>query len=124
MLDCIKVFIVLEVQKDRCAGPTNLAFAFNCKRKSSTQRKTLIVQASYSDSGRPSSASIFVGGFILGGLIVGTLGCVYAPQKQRKKLAEKIDQLNAAIDNVSSQLRSEDPPSEGAVSADDIEAVV
>lgn len=34
----------------------------------------------YSDDGRPSSASIFVGGFILGGLIVGTLGCVYAPQ--------------------------------------------
>ncbi|KAK4428313.1 hypothetical protein Salat_1130900 [Sesamum alatum] len=143
----------LHFSSDRCVGPTNLAFAFNCKRKSSTQRKALIVQASYSDSGRPSSASIFVGGFILGGLIVGTLGCVYAPQiskaladtdkkdlmkklpkfiydeekaleKQRKKLAEKIDQLNAAIDNVSSQLRSEDSPSEGAVSADDIEAVV
>lgn len=34
----------------------------------------------YRDDGRPSGASIFVGGFILGGLIVGTLGCVYAPQ--------------------------------------------
>jgi len=34
----------------------------------------------YSDGGRPNSASIFVGGFILGGLIVGALGCVYAPQ--------------------------------------------
>jgi len=34
----------------------------------------------YSDGGRPSSASVFVGGFLLGGLIVGTLGCVYAPQ--------------------------------------------
>jgi len=33
-----------------------------------------------SDGGRPSSASVFVGGFLLGGLIVGTLGCVYAPQ--------------------------------------------
>lgn len=32
------------------------------------------------DGGRPSSASIFVGGFILGGIVVGTLGCVYAPQ--------------------------------------------
>jgi len=32
------------------------------------------------DGGRPSSASIFVGGFVLGGIIVGALGCVYAPQ--------------------------------------------
>lgn len=34
----------------------------------------------YSDGGRPNSASVFVGGFILGGLVVGALGCVYAPQ--------------------------------------------
>lgn len=34
----------------------------------------------YSDGGRPSGASVFVGGFVLGGLIVGTLGAVYAPQ--------------------------------------------
>ena len=34
----------------------------------------------YSDDGRPNSASIFIGGFVLGGIIVGTLGCVYAPQ--------------------------------------------
>ncbi|KAK4387822.1 hypothetical protein Sango_2388800 [Sesamum angolense] len=117
------------------------------------QRRVLTVQASYSDSGRPSSASIFVGGFVLGGLIVGTLGCVYAPQisnalagadkkdlmkklpkfiydeekaleKQRKKLAEKIEQLNNAIDNVSNQLRSEDPPNGAAVSSDDIEALI
>lgn len=26
------------------------------------------------------SGSIFVGGFVLGGLIVGALGCIYAPQ--------------------------------------------
>lgn len=38
-----------------------------------------------SDGGRPSSASIFVGGFVLGGLIVGTLGCVYAPQVMIKQ---------------------------------------
>ncbi|KAL0440471.1 UNVERIFIED_CONTAM: hypothetical protein Slati_2530100 [Sesamum latifolium] len=91
------------------------------------------------DSGRPSSASIFVGGFILGGLIVGTLGCVYAPQiskaladtdkkdlmkklpkfiydeekaleKQRKKLAEKIDQLNAAIDKRVQSVAIRRPP--------------
>ncbi|CAL5419272.1 unnamed protein product [Camellia sinensis] len=32
------------------------------------------------DGGRPSSASIFVGGFVLGGIVVGALGCIYAPQ--------------------------------------------
>lgn len=32
------------------------------------------------DRGRLSSAGIFVGGFVLGGIVVGTLGCVYAPQ--------------------------------------------
>ncbi|KAK4276436.1 hypothetical protein QN277_014590 [Acacia crassicarpa] len=104
----------------------------------SSTRRPLKIQAAYSD-GRPSSASIFVGGFILGGLIVGTLGCVYAPQiskalagadrkelmrklpkfiydeekaleKTRKVLAEKIAQLNDAIDDVSAQIRSEEAP--------------
>lgn len=37
-----------------------------------------------SDGGRPSGASIFVSGFVLGGIIVGTLGCVYAPQVMTK----------------------------------------
>ncbi|KAK7856153.1 hypothetical protein CFP56_025004 [Quercus suber] len=32
------------------------------------------------DGGRPNTASIFVGGFVLGGMVVGTLGCIYAPQ--------------------------------------------
>lgn len=27
-----------------------------------------------------SSAGIFVGGFLLGGVVVGTLGCIYAPE--------------------------------------------
>ncbi|XP_076907822.1 uncharacterized protein LOC143564434 [Bidens hawaiensis] len=99
-------------------------------------KTTLIsVQAGYSE--RSSSGNAFVGGFVLGGLIVGTLGCVYAPQiskalagadkkellrklpafiydeekaleKTRKKLTEKIAQLNEAIDDVSSQLKSDD----------------
>ncbi|XP_051139576.1 uncharacterized protein LOC127257233 [Andrographis paniculata] len=122
-------------------------------KKASTQRRGLVVQASYSDGGRQSNASLFVGGFVLGGLIVGTLGCVYAPQirkaltdtdkkdlmkklpkfiydeekaleRQRKKLADKIEQLNSAIDNVSSQLRPEESANEVAVSADDFEAAV
>ncbi|KAG8369293.1 hypothetical protein BUALT_Bualt15G0136300 [Buddleja alternifolia] len=139
---------------DQGMAPTNLAFSFTGTRRSFVQRRALAVQASYSDGGRPSSASIFVGGFVLGGLIVGTLGAVYAPQiskaltaadkkdlmkklpkfiydeekaleKQRKKLAEKIEQLNSAIDNVSNQLRSEEePPNGAAVSSDDIEALI
>ncbi|CAL0324783.1 unnamed protein product [Lupinus luteus] len=33
-----------------------------------------------SDGGRPRSGTVFVGGFVLGGLITGALGCIYAPQ--------------------------------------------
>ncbi|KAG2376302.1 uncharacterized protein HKW66_Vig0155440 [Vigna angularis] len=93
------------------------------------------------DGGRSISGSIFVGGFVLGGLIVGALGCIYAPQismaiagadrkdlmrklpkfvydedkaleKTRKVLTEKIAQLNSAIDGVSAQLRSDVSPNE------------
>ncbi|KNA22916.1 hypothetical protein SOVF_029650 [Spinacia oleracea] len=131
--------------------PTNLSFSPLRTRKAS--QKPLVVQAAYSDGGRPSSAGIFVGGFILGGLVVGTLGCVYAPQiskalagadkkdlmrklpkfiydeekaleRTRKILTEKIDQLNSAIDDVSSQLRSEDTPNGAAVTSDDLEAAI
>ncbi|XP_054796338.1 uncharacterized protein LOC129301771 [Prosopis cineraria] len=115
---------------------------------SSTRRPLKMkIQAAYSNDGRPSSASIFVGGFILGGLIVGTVGCVYAPQiskalagadrkelmrklpkfiydeekaleKTRRVLAEKIAQLNDAIDDVSAQLRSEEAPNGVAVNSE------
>ncbi|KAH6778265.1 inner membrane localized protein [Perilla frutescens var. hirtella] len=138
---------------DQFVRPTNLALSFKGDRRPCTQRRVLTVQARYSDGGRTNSGSIFVSGFVLGGIIVGTLGCVYAPQiskaltgtdkkdlmkklpkfiydeekaleKQRKKLAEKIAQLNDAIDNVSTQLRSEEPPNGAAVSSDDIEALI
>ncbi|KAK7311032.1 hypothetical protein RJT34_08897 [Clitoria ternatea] len=128
--------------------PSKLSLNLNPK---SITRRSLTIQATYSDGGRPSSAGVFVGGFLLGGLIVGTLGCVYAPQiskalagadrkelmrklpkfiydeekaleKTRKVLAEKIEQLNAAIDDVSSQLRSEETPNGVAVNSDEIEA--
>ncbi|PKI71706.1 hypothetical protein CRG98_007928 [Punica granatum] len=111
----------------------------------------LTVQAAYRDEGRSSSANAFIGGFVLGGLIVGTLGCVYAPQISRalagtdrkeilkklpkfiydedkalertsKVLAEKIAQLNSAIDNVSTQLRSEDTPNGAAGEFDEVES--
>jgi gas vesicle protein len=137
--------------------PTNLSVNSKHGRKVQlcTSRRPFTVQAAYSDGGRPNSGSIFIGGFVLGGIIVGTLGCVYAPQiskaltgtdrkklmsklpkfiydedkvleKQRKKLAEKIEQLNAAIDDVSSQLRTDenDVPNGVAVNSDEVEAAI
>jgi len=76
----------------------------------------------------------FVSGFVLGGVVCGVLGFVFAPQISRallgedqrirlprfmeeaeldpevtkQNLAEKIAQLNAAIDDVSAQLRSQE----------------
>ncbi|CAA6663141.1 unnamed protein product [Spirodela intermedia] len=113
---------------------------------------TTIVQAGYSqDAGRSSSGNIFVGGFILGGLIVGALGCIYAPQqgtswcrpknlmrklpkfiydeekaleRTRKILANKIEQLNSAIDDVSSQLRPEFSPNGTSAASDGAESIV
>jgi gas vesicle protein len=75
-----------------------------------------------------------VSGFVLGGVVCGVLGFVFAPQISRallgedqrirlprfmeeaeldpevtkQNLAEKIAQLNAAIDDVSAQLRSQE----------------
>jgi len=137
------------------AAPSNLLLNINRvgKLQLCTSRRPLIVQAGYSNHGRPSSASVFVGGFVLGGLIVGTLGCVYAPQisktlagadrkdlmrklpkfiydeekaleRTRKVLAEKIAQLNSAIDGVSTQLRSEEEPNGVDVISDEVEAAI
>ncbi|XP_042012583.1 uncharacterized protein LOC121761061 [Salvia splendens] len=136
-------------------GSPKLAFSKDGARKSRSLSKALTVQASYNDGGRPSNGGAFITGFVLGGLLVGTLGCVYAPQiskaltgtekkdlmkklpkflydeekaleKQRKKLAEKIEQLNSAIDNVSTQLKTEEePPTVEALNVEeDIEALV
>ncbi|XP_050151690.1 uncharacterized protein LOC126626404 isoform X2 [Malus sylvestris] len=106
-------------------APTN--FSLNSKHfgkvQLSNSKRTISVQAAYSDGGRSNSSSIFVSGFVLGGLIVGTLGAVYAPQKTRKVLAEKIAQLNSAIDDVSGQLRPEDDPDEVPVNSEEVEAI-
>ncbi|KAF7829069.1 uncharacterized protein G2W53_020233 [Senna tora] len=124
------------------------------KAKLTTRNMPLVVRAG-GDHGRSNSGMNFVGGFVLGGLIVGALGCVYAPQisraiagadkkdlmrklpkfmydeekaleKTRKVLAEKIAQLNSAIDDVSSQLRADEAPngSASAVSSQEIEASI
>lgn len=82
---------------------------------------------------------------------MGALGCIYAPQiskalagtdkkdlmrklpkfiydeekaleKTRKILEAKIEQLNAAIDGVSSQLRGDEAPNGKPVVSDEIEA--
>nr|GMD40313.1 uncharacterized protein LOC109181962 isoform X1 [Ipomoea batatas]GMD43569.1 uncharacterized protein LOC109181962 isoform X1 [Ipomoea batatas] len=133
--------------------PTKVCFNRRHARNPSTSRSSFAIQAQYSDDGRSSSAGIFVGGFVLGGLVVGALGCVFAPEiskalagadrkdlmrklpkflydeekvleKQRKILAEKIEQLNSAIDDISAQLRSEDNPNGAAVNTDEVESAV
>ncbi|WCJ32844.1 hypothetical protein M5689_014243 [Euphorbia peplus] len=127
----------------------------NCNLSSNSKvalyKSPLTIRAS-GDRGRPSSAGIFIGGFVLGGIAVATLGCVYAPQiskaltgadrkdlmrklpkfiydeekaleKTRKVLAKKIAQLNLAIDEVSSQLHTDDnAPNGSAVNSDEIQA--
>ncbi|WVZ10735.1 hypothetical protein V8G54_015265 [Vigna mungo] len=109
-------------------------------RAKTSRNQPLVIRAG-GDGGRSMSGSIFVGGFVLGGLIVGALGCIYAPQisraiagadrkdlmrklpkfvydedkaleKTRKVLSEKIAQLNSAIDGVSAQLRPDVVPKE------------
>ncbi|XP_020595419.1 uncharacterized protein LOC110035527 [Phalaenopsis equestris] len=63
--------------------PNSLSFSFGTihHRKSviSVNKWQVSAQASYRDE-RANSAGVFIGGFVLGGLIVGTLGCVFAPE--------------------------------------------
>ncbi|KAM7529484.1 hypothetical protein LguiB_032894 [Lonicera macranthoides] len=132
------------MQADQCISSCNLFISapHHAKEKSLKYRRPLTVRAGRDGRG-PSGASIFVGGFVLGGIAVGTLGCIYAPQisnaltgeprkdlmrklpkfiydeekaleKTRKILTEKIAQLNTAIDEVSAQLHSDDDHSDGA----------
>lgn len=55
-----------------------------------------------------------------------TFGCVFCnwQQKTRKILAEKIEQLNSAIDDVSAQLHADDAPNGVAMASDEIEASI
>ncbi|GJX43505.1 hypothetical protein Tco_0260181 [Tanacetum coccineum] len=45
-----------------------------------TSKRPLSIQARYSNVERSSNMSTFVDGFKFGGLIIGTLGCIDAPQ--------------------------------------------
>ncbi|KAB5547934.1 hypothetical protein DKX38_011340 [Salix brachista] len=100
------------------------------------------------EHGGSSSAGVFIGGFILGGIVAGTLGCISkalagadrkdlmrklpkfiydeekALEKTRQVLADKIAQLNSAIDEVSAQLHPEDAPNGTAVTSDEIQASI
>ncbi|GMP32221.1 hypothetical protein CsSME_00006077 [Camellia sinensis var. sinensis] len=69
------------MQVDQCLSSKNLLMSttYQGKVKALKYKRPFTVQAS-ADGGRPSSASIFVGGFVLGGIVVGALGCIYAPQ--------------------------------------------
>ncbi|KAK9989981.1 hypothetical protein SO802_024966 [Lithocarpus litseifolius] len=128
----------------------SLTPGFQRKAKLTTSKTPFTVRAG-GDGGRPNTASIFVGGFVLGGMVVGTLGCIYAPQiskalagadrkdlmrklpkfiydeekaleRTRKILTEKIAQLNSAIDDVSAQLHGDEAPNGAAVNSDEVGA--
>ncbi|XP_024975836.1 uncharacterized protein LOC112513715 isoform X1 [Cynara cardunculus var. scolymus] len=138
------------MQADQCLGSTNLCIGHSGTTKLKKHRKSLIVRAGTNDD-RLGGASLFVGGFVLGGIVVGTLGAIYAPQiskalagadrkdlmrklpkfiydeekaleKTRKILTDKIAQLNSAIDDVSAQLRADDPPNGSSVTTNGVEA--
>ncbi|XP_020113051.1 uncharacterized protein LOC109727362 isoform X2 [Ananas comosus] len=134
-------------------SPVIVAFSSTLQRKVKfASPKRVVVQAAYSDVGKPSNASIFVGGFVLGGVVAGLLGCAYAPQissalagadrkdlmrklpqfiydeekalETRKVLHAKIAQLISTIDGVSSKLRTNDGPNGMALQPDEIESAM
>lgn len=102
-------------------------------RRKADQGRPVFVAAEYR---REGGASEFMTGFLLGGLLFGTLGAIFAPQLSRtilgenadgtprrlprwldeddsleatrRKMNEKIAELNLAIDNTSAALRAED----------------
>ncbi|KAJ4839034.1 hypothetical protein Tsubulata_018932 [Turnera subulata] len=129
--------------KDQCLLHVNSS-NLSIPTKLRATRRSLAIRAS-GDGGKSGSSGIFIGGFILGGIVAGTLGCVYAPQiskalagtdrkelmrklpkfiydeekdleKTRKRLEDKVAQLNAEIDNVADQIRKGDTQN-GAISA-------
>lgn len=142
------------VQVDPRLSPSNVFFGPTSQSnlKLLKSKRSLTVKAS-GDGGRSGSAGVFVSGFVLGGLVVGALGAIYAPQiskalagtdrkdlmrklpkfiydeekaleRTRKILTEKIEQLNSAIDTVSAQLRADGTSNGAAVTPDELEASI
>eukprot|EP00250_Pteridium_aquilinum_P010483 c19419_g1_i1 orf=586-1134(-) len=104
-------------------------------RQGTQQKHRFHVHAEFNE--RKSGGGDFLAGFVLGGVVCGALGYLFAPQvnklisavereldepskqlpkvldddeglETRRSLNEKIAQLNAAIDDVSAQLRADD----------------
>ncbi|KAL7200239.1 hypothetical protein ACSBR1_032208 [Camellia fascicularis] len=131
------------MQVDQCLSSKNLLMSttYQGKVKPLKYKRPFTVQASV-DGGRPSSASIFVGGFVLGGRYISKALAganrkdlmrklpkfIYdeekALERTRKILTEKIAQLNSTTDDVSSQLRTDNTPNGTAVSPDELEASI
>lgn len=131
---------VVKLTPSKCSL-SNFVWQNNVKPYGRISCKRHIPRAEYnSGRGSRSNGGDFLAGFLLGGAIFGALGYVFAPQisralwtgyedglwkkfpkrmdddasmeRTRKTLNEKIAQLNAAIDEVSSQLRAEDDTNE------------
>ncbi|XP_024516007.1 uncharacterized protein LOC9661809 isoform X2 [Selaginella moellendorffii] len=124
-------------------GSLRISPAQQSKRLKQTRRT--VVAAEYRRSG--GGPGDFVAGFLLGGVVFGALGYLLAPQLNRsldkvssengaalptkpnkyledegiettrKSLSAKIDELNAAIENVSAQLKEGESMKEIEVSA-------
>ncbi|XP_019177515.1 PREDICTED: uncharacterized protein LOC109172732 [Ipomoea nil] len=144
------------MQVEQCLSSSRVVFIPTSQQRAKPLKfRSLAVKASV-DGGRSNGAASFVGGFVLGGIIAGTLGCIYAPQiskvlaradipdkkdlmrklpkfiydeektleRRREILSAKIEQLNTAIDNMSSQFNTNDAPNGIAVNPDELEASI
>ncbi|XP_031117103.1 uncharacterized protein LOC116020740 [Ipomoea triloba] len=144
------------MQAEQCLSSSRVVFIPTSQQRAKPLKfRSLAVKASV-DGGRSNGAASFVGGFVLGGIIAGALGCIYAPQiskvlagaeipdkkdlmrklpkfiydeekaleRTRKILSAKIEQLNTAIDSMSSQLNTKDAPNGIAVNPDELEASI
>nr|GMD56415.1 TRNA (guanine-N(7)-)-methyltransferase [Ipomoea batatas] len=144
------------MQAEQCLSSSRVVFIPTSQQRAKPLKfRSLEVKASV-DGGRSNGAASFVGGFVLGGIIAGALGCIYAPQiskvlagaeipdkkdlmrklpkfiydeekaleRTRKILSAKIEQLNTAIDSMSSQLNTKDAPNGIAVNPDELEASI
>ncbi|BDA46201.1 hypothetical protein COCOBI_08-2930 [Coccomyxa sp. Obi] len=126
------------ISNARRCSITNVDRLYSSRRMRSQRQRTVAVRAE-----RNGSGGGFLTGFVVGGAIFGALGFLFAPQisaallseDQRLKLpkfldeeekdpeatkqdlADKIASLNAAIDDVSAQLKAQDSVTEPAPSS-------